>query len=136
MRMSMIPTGLVLLCVGCRSPESAAIRTVERWEQAVRDGDCAVVSDCILKEGDTRIGPYGGSPEAAAFWASQLDELDRDGFDGDWEARVGANDGRRIVFVYPVIPDRSSHEAIWLVEEEGEWRIGLLFVTPPDEPGL
>lgn len=134
MRRMLIAIGLAWCGWSCRSPESAAIRTVEKWERAVRAGDCPGVTACILADADFRNGPCGDSPEAVAFWETQLEELDRDGFAGDWVARMGTSEGQEVVYVYPEIPNRVSREAIWLVVEAGEWRIGLLFVTPPDEP--
>lgn len=112
--------------------EQVALKAVQAWELGVRNGDLEKVRENLSDKAKV-IPEYAGGDEALEFWRDELEgDLDKQGFAGKWTMRVGRDeDGREVIFVFPLLSDGASREAIWCVREGDSWKIERLFLRPP-----
>ena len=112
--------------------EKRAIDTVKRWERAIRNEDAEEANCCLTHEARA-VMPFDG--EDLQFWKQGLEDFDKQGFYGEWRARsakvLEKGVERATVYAYPVL--KADPGPIWLVEDDGEWRIFRLFAKPDDE---
>jgi len=99
------------------------------WQAALVERDHAAYLACLHP--DARAVPAYGSREAMEFWAGEIADLERDGFEGRFEiVPVGGSSARfppGSVRAHPIVGGRVLDEAIVLVEQAGRWTILRLF---------
>ena len=108
---------------------AAAKATVARWMESIKKGDMDAASKCLCEQARAE-GAFAGGAEAARFWGEELRQLEAKGFEGEWEHEKTGMQGREVIYLFPVVGPESSAEAVWLIREEGEWRIANLFTRP------
>jgi len=132
---------MAVLYTGCSGGDARdeighdPIQRVMMWEKDIRDGNVTNLAKHFSKEfvGNMELV---ASRQAQEFWNEELSgedgSLDAAGFEGEWiQKRVKIN-GENIALVFPVISNGAvMNEAVWLVNENGDWKIKDLFNTPP-----
>ncbi len=110
---------------GASSPDAL----LGQWRAALEVGDFAAYTACLHPQ--AREVPEYGSAEAMAFWADEMGDLARDGFEGHFELEVvGEGDARfpaGAVRAHPIVNGVPLSDAITLVEEAGQWMILRIF---------
>jgi hypothetical protein len=102
---------------------------LELWLEALERQDHAAYQACL--HSGARPVPEYGSAEAMEFWAGEIRDLVRDGFDGRFEIEPVAEPGGRFppgaVRAFPIVGGRRVDDAIVLVPENGRWKIARIF---------
>jgi len=141
-RLSLIASVIsFMMILGCsqgnvesQGQEDGPIARVKAWEKAIREDNVEGFMKHFTKSAQN-TPEYVGGKEALRFWKDEIAgedfSLDSEGFKGEWIKKEGEYKGRQIIFVHPIMPDGPSSEAVWVVKEEGEWRIEVLFNRPP-----
>lgn len=134
-KQTVIHAALALALVGTALVDSRA-QTVDSpeallqlWQEALDRNDYAAYVAC-LHSGSREVPEYG-SEEAMDFWAGEVSDLIREGFDGRFAIEVVTDGGVRFppgsVRAYPIVNGRPIRKAIVLIEEDGHWTILRLF---------
>ena len=111
---------------------STATAVAEAWVQAVQANDVLAVKK-LLADAVKDAPEYSGGEEALQFWQKQIRGLEKKGFEGKWEAREDTlDDGTDVVFVFPLLKDNPTREAVWVIHSRDSWKIRTLFNRPPD----
>lgn len=115
-----------------RAVEAEAEAVAARWLKAVRGSDREGASACLATR--LRQEPMFTSHEGLSFWREQLFGESGPLSDGRiptrWRCSAAGEGDQSLVFLTPVVESWSSDEAIWLVREDGVWRIHTLFERP------
>lgn len=125
--------GLALLCpavAGGQPPTAdSPEHLLERWQAALAQGDLSAYLDCLHP--GARQTPEYGSREAMVFWAGEMRDLARRGFEGRFDLEIATEGGGRFppgsVMARPVVNGRPIRKAIVLVEHDQRWTILRLF---------
>lgn len=110
-------------------PIAAAETLLATWHESLRDQDHAAYLDCLHSA--ARQVPTIASPEAMAFWATELQELREKGFAGRYAIEpVAEGDARHppgALHARPIVGGEPIDEALVIVPEDGRWTILRIF---------
>ena len=115
----------------CESPEHC----VDSWIQALKEKDLERVNRCFTERAKNRP-EYCGNNQALLFWRDEMMDdrysLELQGFKGEYHTHYGIVNHVKVAFVHPILPDGHHGSAIWLIVENGSWKISKLFIMPPN----
>jgi len=129
----------LLCCTGIdkKTNDNGPEKRVTVWIEALEDRNNKSVDMCFIQELRKGANPYCGCDQSLMFWRDEMMEdkhsLECKGFKGEYYTHYGNVENNNVAFVHPMMPYGPHSGAIWLIMENGSWKICKLFIRPPRE---